>query len=98
MRPGPTIASNVFSLADIDRRLPVSSVEIVPKAPLMSPTGAESSAALVLAAPWRCAIKLGLVVVVMTATPFTRDDAGSGGTRSFARTDLRSARLLALAF
>ncbi|HSZ44296.1 MAG TPA: hypothetical protein VK823_03105 [Streptosporangiaceae bacterium] len=38
IRPGPTIASSVFSLADAVLRAPTSSAAIVPSAPRMSPT------------------------------------------------------------
>src|ERR1700722_5832661 len=64
MSPGPTMASSVLSFAEVDERVPVSSTEMVPKAPLMSPTCAESKAAV---RPGT--IKLGLVVA-MTNDPF----------------------------
>src|SRR5215469_3127131 len=74
MRPGPTIASSVLSLADVEVRAPVSSVEIVPNAPLMSPTCAESSVA-----PRPGAIRLWLVV--MTISPFHPQLCGIRGAR-----------------
>src|SRR5258708_15308583 len=66
IRPGPTIASSVFRRADTDVRAPTSSVEMVPKAPLMSATCAESSAAP------RAGAARALLVVVMAEHPFRR--------------------------
>src|SRR5258708_31103302 len=72
--PGPTTASSVFSLADSDLRVPASSVEIDPKAPLMSTPCAASIAA---ARPG--VTRLGLVEV-MAEHPFRGWQAsGIGG-------------------
>src|ERR1022692_2394929 len=67
------MASSVFMRAEADVRGAVSSREIVPSAPRMSPTCAESSAA-----PRLGVIRLGLVVV-MTSAPFPPGAPGGVG-------------------
>src|SRR5690349_19915576 len=65
------MASSVFSLADNPARGAVSSSEIVPSAPRMSPACASSAAA-------------ERVMVAMVNTPFTsRKPDGNRGTRSY---------------
>src|ERR1017187_4093294 len=78
--PGPTMASRVFSLAGIEVRVPVSFSEMVPSAPLMSPTWAESRAA-----PRAGLIRLGLVVVVTINTPFATGNRRDRGARGQSR-------------
>src|ERR1017187_10066618 len=78
--PGPTMASRVFSLAGIEVRVPVSFSEMVPSAPLMSPTWAESRAA-----PRAGLIRLGLVVVVTINTPFATGNRRDRGERGQSR-------------
>src|SRR5260221_3696388 len=83
--PGPTTASSVFSLADSDLRVPASSVEIDPKAALMS-----TPCAVSIAAARPLVTRLGLVEV-MAEHPFRGWQAsGSGGTR---KAPLRAAQM-----
>src|SRR5260221_12516380 len=93
--PGPATASSVLVLADSDLRVPASSVEIDPKAPLMSTPCAASRAA---ARPG--VTRLGLVEV-MAEHPYRRWQAsGIGGHAESAATSgsddlLRQARPMA---
>src|SRR5258707_5957269 len=95
--PGPTTASSVFSLADSDLRVTASSVEIDPKAPLMSTPCAASIAA---ARPG--VTRLGLVEV-MAEHPFSRlasqRDRGHAESAATSGSDdlLRQARPMASA-
>src|SRR5260221_14085270 len=83
--PGPTTASSVFSLADSDLRVPASSVEIDPKAALMS-----TPCAVSIAAARPLVTRLGLVEV-MAEHPFRGWQAsGIGGTR---KAPLRAAQM-----
>src|SRR5258706_15860440 len=93
--PGPTTASSVFSLADSDLRVPASSVEMDPKAPLMS-----TPCAVSIAAARPLVTRLGLVEV-MAEHPYRRWQAsGVGGHAESAATSgsddlLRQARPMA---
>src|SRR6266478_2880571 len=79
--PGPTTASSVFSLAESDLRVPASSVEIDPKAPLMS---TPCTASIAAARPG--VTRLGLVEV-MAEHPYRGWQAsGIGGHAESAAT------------
>src|ERR1700685_1036035 len=75
IRPGPTMASRVFSLAEAVPRAPVSSTEMVPRAPRMSPTCAESSAAP----------RISLAAEVIADHPFRAAQAADWGARATRR-------------